>query len=1074
MSDRFDDDLRLIEAGFPCHQAGAETQRERDTGISPAPNRLHVWWARRPLTPSRAAILASLLPADADTDQFLRDLGIEVVQVNVNGVWWTIDDVKLKRLEKDEHGKEWYRVDYWTLRWLEKENKQRSKHREMIEEFRKESVDPATHKILDRWESESQPIPTPFPDKDELLPVRRVPGDPAWANARIAWEDSKGIRLSDDKYQYPRAFTNSDCAKERTGITVLDPTAGGGSIPFEALRLGHNVIANELNPVAAVILKATVDYPARFGPSLSEDIKRWGDRLVSYIEEEMADVFPFSPLPEEEREALYEHCEKCPDVIPRYDDKEYDQTGLLYCRQVTCPHCGGDAPLLNSCWLSKKTGDQWGVKIIPDGKERNGTVRFETYRAQKGKGPRGEDPDFSTVSRGVGQCIHCKQAISSEEIKRQARGESQFGEWEDRLFCVVGVRYQPRLDKKGEIYRYKSGQKEGQIRTEKITFFRPPNERDLEALQRAEERLQEKWPEWEREGLIPTESIPEGHKTREPLRIGVTRWCDMFTPRQLLVHVTLIEELNCLKPQILEELDEERGKAVITYLQFAIDKEIDYNSRQTRWEYTRGIVKGTFGRHDYSTKWTFGEMIATGPNSGPMWTLDQITGAYEGMSGLVASLYEQLDGEQPPVRILNHTAAHMPEVADQSVDLICMDPPYYNNVQYAELSDYFYVWEKRTLDDLYPELFRRRLTNKRDEAVANPARDGGRQQAYEAYERMMGEIFDECQRVLKSDGLMTLMFTHKSQEAWEALTQSLIQNDWIISGCFPVESEGSYSIHQMDVAAAASAVFLSCRKRETSDRQPATWAGFGGSGVRHQVRQSVREGLEEFQELDLNPVDEMVASYGRALRVLSRNWPVLDGDKQVSPLQAMNEASRVVAESQVSRITDGRLQIADLNPEAAMALTIYGIYGLAEFPYDDALNLSRSLRVRLDSVSGGYTQEGRMIGINKKTRSTRRSSNSEDGYFAPLVRSGSSLRLAAPGERHPKRLENPQTEWDVLHGLLLAFREGDIPVARAYLQEHASGMKSKILDLLRVWTAEMADEDLRQEGLAIEFGLTES
>ena len=236
-----------------------------------------------------------------------------------------------------------------------------------------------------------------------------------------------------------------------------------------------------------------------------------------------------------------------------------------------------------------------------------------------------------------------------------------------------------------------------------------------------------------------------------------------------------------------------------------------------------------------------------------------------------------------------------------SVDLVCMDPPYYNNVQYAELSDFYYVWQKRTLSDLYPELYARRLTNKSDEAVANPVRDGGTQEAKEVYERTMSEIFAEGRRVLKDEGLMTLMFTHKDQDAWEALTRSLIESGWIISSCFPVESEGSYSIHQMDTASASSAVFLSCRKQKEAVREPTTWTGFGGSGVKDEVQKSVRDALVEFRELNLSPVDEMVASYGRALRVLSQNWPVLDGDSEVSPIRAMSEASLVVAESQISR-----------------------------------------------------------------------------------------------------------------------------------------------------------------------------
>lgn len=1071
MSTDYKDDLRLIEAGFPCHQVGAETQRERGASSALPPLYfLHVWWARRPLTPSRAAILASLLPADADTDKFLRDLGIERVQVNVNGVWWTIDDVKLKRLEEDRDGNEWYRVDHWTLRWLEKENKRRRKMRKFLSRLKQERLLRTGDDLLEYWEEEFKPILEPFPEKEELLPVRRVAGHPAEFNALMALAKSLGQRIP-NLYGYDRAY-KANPAQADHPVTVLDPTAGGGSIPFEGLRLGHRVIANELNPVAKVILKATTDYPDRYGKKLTSHIERFGKLLLNRAEARFEDIFDITqPLPDVEQRQLEQHLASHPDLIPDYNYEE--TTTYLFSRQVTCPHCGGNAPLLNTCWLSKQDGDQWGVKIIPDGRKRNGTIRFKTYRVRHGKGPRGEDPNLSTVSNAVGQCIHCKQAISAEEIKRQARGESQYGELEDRLYCIAAVRYQPKL-KRGQIYRYKSGQKEGEIRTEKVTYFRPPNDRDLKALQKAEERLQERWPEWERKGLIPTESIPEGHKTREPLRFGMTRWCDMFTPRQLLVHLTLIETLNRLKSQILAELGEERGRAVTTYLQFVIDKGVDYNSRQTLWHASRGVIAHTFTRHDYSVKWTFGEMIFAGPNSGVAWGLDQILDAYLSIVELVEPVHDRLEGDPPPLQNLNRTAAHMPEISDESVDLVCMDPPYYNNVQYGELSDFFYVWQKRTLHDLYPDIYSRRLTNKTDEAVANPARDGGREAGDETYEQLMGDIFAECQRVLKSDGIMTIMFNHKDQAAWEALTRSLIESGWIITASFPVESESSVDIHHKEVAATQSSIFLSCRKRESTDQQPATWTGFGGSGVRNQVQQAVREGLQEFQALNLNPVDEMVASYGRALRVLSQNWPVLDGDKEVSPLQAMNEASRVVAENQVSRITAGRLEVADLNPEAAMALTIYGIYGLAAFPYDDALNLSRSLRIRLENVARGYHQEGRMIGINKESRGTSRDTENEDGYFAPLVRSGSSLRLALPGERHPRRMDDPQTEWDILHGMLRAFRAGDVPVARAYLQEHADGRERLLMDLLRVWTAEMGDEDLRKEGAALEFGLRET
>jgi adenine-specific DNA methylase len=724
---------------------------------------------------------------------------------------------------------------------------------------------------------------------------------------------------------------------------------------------------------------------------------------------------------------------------------------------------------LNTCWLSKEAGKKWGVRIVTDKRPRNDKVRFETYRLSGTRGPNGEDPEFATVNRGIGQCVHCRQAINAEEIKKQARGESNYGKWQDRLYCVVAVRFQPKLDKNGKPQRYTGGEKKGEIKTEKVRFFRPPNQRDLAALKEAEQRLKDNWDRWDAAGLIPTENFPQGNDMR-PVTYGMTRWCDMFIPRQLLGHVTLVEELNRLKPQILEKLGSEKGRAVVTYLQFAIDKGVDYNSRQTRWEYTRGIVKGNFGRHDFSLKWTFGEMIFSGPNSGANWTLSQIYDSYRGM----AELLSMRGNNGNSVHIMNVTAASMPIINADSVDLICMDPPYYNNVQYAELSDYFYVWQKRTLSDLYLDYFSRRLTNKQDEAVANPERDGGAEKAKAAYERLMGEIFAECKRVVKPDGLMTLMFTHKTQDAWEALTKSLIESDWIITASVPVEAESTHSMHLMEKAGAVSSVFLSCRKKNGKSSEPAAWTGFGGSGVQQQIRMAVQEGLEEFKPLKLNPVDEMVASYGRALRVLSEHWPVLDGDEPVSPIRAMNEASRVVAENQVRRITEGRLRVEELSPETAMALTLFGIYGLGEFPYDEALNLSRSLNISLESKSAGYTAEGRFIGINTESGLGRRSKTAapeETGFHAPLLRKGSKLRLTRPDERNEKRLENPQTEWDVLHGLIMAYREGDMPVARGYLNRHVEGNDETLKDLLRVWAEQMADEKLRKEAQAIVFGL---
>jgi len=1065
-------DTRLIEAGFPCHQVGAETQRERGASSALPPLYfLHVWWARRPLTPSRAAILGSLLPADTDPEWFLRQLGIEKKQAVINGERWTLVGKNLEFIEVDEHGREYISINSDVLKALRKENERRARNREIIKTLLSADASFEKDELVARWANESRELSESTLQIGNYLEVVTVAADPAHVNERIAFASSAKVKQilgseirwdAEDLYGYGRAYeTHAIFAHEP--MTILDPTAGGGSIPFEAMRLGYNVIANDLNPVATVIQHATLEYPAKFGESLISDIIRWGNKLVEYVEKKMEPVTPFSRIPESEYRLLKKHCTKCPELIEQFD-KEFDYTGILYARQVTCPHCGGEAPLLNTCWLSKE-GEKWGVRIVTDGQKTNGKVHFETYRINGSRGPNGEDPNFATVDNGVGTCIHCRQAISSEEIKAQARGESVHGTWKDRLYCVVAVRYQPKLDKNGRPERYKSGEKAGEIKTEKVRYFRPPNQADLEALALAERMLAERWDEWDAKGYIPTEKFPEGNDMR-PVNYGMTRWCDMFTPRQLLGHLFLVEKLNEMKPDILRELGEERGRAVVTYLQFAIDKCLDYNSRQTLWHAVRGVIAHTFTRHDYSFKWTFGELIMAGVNSGVRWALDQIIDAYKGIVSILPKKINQR------IRIVNGSAANMNEVDNQSIDLICMDPPYYNNVQYAELSDYFYVWQKRTLHDLFTEVFNRRLTNKQDEAVANPARDGSPKRAGEVYESLMGEIFLECRRVLKNDGIMTIMFTHKSQNAWEALTRSIIDSGFEITACMPVESESKVDIHHKDMAAAASSIFLTCRKRLDRDgRMPSIWSGFGSTGVLQQIREAVREGLKEFEVLKLNPVDEMVASYGRALRVLSENWPVMDGDEQVSPTQAMTEASAVVAQFQIRRLTQGRLSVEDLNAEAAMALTLFGIYGMNEIAYSDALNLSKSLNIRLEHKPAGYQVQDRMIGINDERGAARSGRNEgRTGYFAPLVKKGSKLRLAHADERAPERLLNPQTEWDILQGVLMAYEEGQEPVARAYMQKHAANKEAVILDLLNVWANKCGDEFMQRKAERILFG----
>ena len=242
----------------------------------------------------------------------------------------------------------------------------------------------------------------------------------------------------------------------------------------------------------------------------------------------------------------------------------------------------------------------------------------------------------------------------------------------------------------------------------------------------------------------------------------------------------------------------------------------------------------------------------------------------------------------PPVTITCKSGDSLDHVADGSIDIVVMDPPYYDNVMYAELSDFFYVWLKRTAGHVFPELFRSHLTDKDNEAVANPARfrgqKGAKTLAERDYQERMASIFAECRRTLKADGVMTLMFTHKATGAWDALTKGLMDAGFAITASWPVNTEAEGSLHIREKAAAKSTIFLVCRPREPYGESAVPQSG-GDSVIREapvtywedvepRVAGAVRKRVAEFQDAGITGVDLYLASFGPALEEFSRDWPL--------------------------------------------------------------------------------------------------------------------------------------------------------------------------------------------------------
>jgi putative DNA methylase len=280
-------------------------------------------------------------------------------------------------------------------------------------------------------------------------------------------------------------------------------------------------------------------------------------------------------------------------------------------------------------------------------------------------------------------------------------------------------------------------------------------------------------------------------------------------------------------------------------------------------------------------KWSFAEFDAS--RKMMPWNLEQIIDAY---IGLVALSYEPIQtlirrGDSPPITRLTLTrgsAQSLSETGSGSIRLICVDPPYYDNVQYAECSNFFYVWHKRTLASVHPELVGRdELASQDDEAVANLSRfrDAGRKAkslAAADYENKMAACFREMSRTLANDGVVTVMFTHKEIQAWDTLGSALVNAGLTIGASWPVHTEFDNSLHQAKKNAAASTILLVCRKREKASA-PVWWEDLKGN-----VRETARKKAAEFEQQGIKGVDLYISTFGPVLSIISESWPVLTSE----------------------------------------------------------------------------------------------------------------------------------------------------------------------------------------------------
>jgi putative DNA methylase len=755
-----------------------------------------------------------------------------------------------------------------------------------------------------------------FPDATELgsqeqyqkwfLGLCGVLGDPILAKKMLAAANASGIRLPGSGYGYKQAFKNSPTTRDLALLhkilirawgqmpSVLDPTAGGGSIPYEAIRYGLPTSANDLNPVAVSVLRAGVELPAEFGGGLSDDLQRWGTVLVERLRSRLE---PFFRLESDQERVI----------------------GYLFARTVACPRTGKPVPMAPNWWLSKQSGKEAAVRLVT---ERDGLALDQVeFEIVTGKAARAANPDRGTVAGGDAISPWDNIVIDGNYIK----AEAQAGRMGSQLYAVA-----TRINgKRG---------------------FRAPTQTDLDALEAAEAELRRLEPKWAAANILPTEDIPAGNKTNEPLQLGIRRWRDLFSPRQLLVHGTFVEEFQHLVAEVQSQVtDRHRAEAILALLALMVGKAINWDAILSSWDVSRDKMRSVFDQHNFSFKASYAEF--EGARELYPWCLEQLVDAYVGIATLLppsdaTAMQATLLAHPVPgtITVMRGNAGNLTGVVDGSQVLVCIDPPYSDNVMYAELADFFYVWEKRTIGLLWPELFQDDLTDKTNEAVANQARfsDGSRRKKWLAnsdYQAKMQAIFAECYRVLREDGVMTVMFTHKSADAWDALGSSLMAAGFTIEASWPVNTESEQSLHQAKKNAAASTIMLICRQRTSIE------GGAFFEDLEPEVRAAARRAHSEFAARGIGGVDLLLATYGPALSVISSRWPVYSSEadpntgrsRLLRPEEALNAARTEVTRMQRERLVGGEQR---LDPITDFVMVAWDTFQAREFPFDEARRLA--------------------------------------------------------------------------------------------------------------------------------------
>jgi putative DNA methylase len=780
---------------------------------------------------------------------------------------------------------------------------------------------------------------------------------------------------------------------------VLDMFAGGGAIPLETLRLGCEAYALDLNPVAHIIQLCTLVYPQKYGNAdpnargmtgpknakcqttwggLANEVRYWGEWVLKKVKAEIGDLYPLIPDPEykgSRSDVQSELWKSNKDIIP---PGYLMPVAYLWTRTVRCknPSCGATVPLVKQTWLCKKKDRYVALRVVaPKGAKQ---VRFEVVEARSGSGL-GFDPSLGS-SGGNASCPFCGTVADSEYIK----AEGCSGRLDEQLMAIACT----RQGTDGKVY----------LSANDVASSIPAASIVVKTLQKAGERG----------GLnVPNEPLPpRGTLGFRIQAYGLSTWGDLFSPRQalsVLLIATVVREAEMAMEA--EGHGRERNIAITTVLAAIVDRLADFNSRLCVFNYTggRGVVH-TFGRHALPMVWDFAETNPFNPD-GASWI--------SGVEDVPAAFG---DAAMPLFASVERGSATSLPWADGSFDAVITDPPYYDNVPYADISDFFYVWLKRTIGHLYPAHFATELTPKKKEAVAEPVRhEGSREAAKAAYEEMMAESFREAGRVLKPGGQLTVVYAHKTTLGWSTLVDALRRAGFIVTEAWPLDTEKPGRLRAQESAALASSIFLVARKREGAE------IGSYEDEVRSDLAKIVRERVDSLWKMGITGADLVIAAVGAGLRAFTRFSRVEYANGEEVPAEKfLAEVEGVVLETLLEKIfgVSGSGVAAVDGPSRFYVLWRYA-YKAAEMDAGEAIVFTYGQNVELDGQYG-LSSGSRALVEKKKGKYllrdfTERGDDEKLGMPKAALANGSQR---ADGAIRADGIGTPAPLIDVLHRIL--------------------------------------------------------